>query len=143
MFPEMLEFMCLSRILAPVLDDIAYSRDDSLTPEREEGLYQMYHLSMADWQPGDVSTRKPHASRLSQQLWNKQKRSEMERWITERPNKRELERWCQSQNHKTKTKSSLASAQNVYRGFCISFFCKSTVYFAICKGGFGRDQLSF
>lgn len=48
MFPEMLEFMCLLRILASVLDDIAYSRDDSLTPEREEGLYQLYHLPVAD-----------------------------------------------------------------------------------------------
>lgn len=48
MFPEMLEFVCLLRILAPVLADIAYSRDDSFSPEREEGLYQLYHLSFTD-----------------------------------------------------------------------------------------------
>lgn len=140
MFPEMLEFMCLLRILAPVLDDIAYSRDDSFTPEREEGLYQLYHLSFADWQRGDVSTRKPRASRLSQQLWNKQKRSETERWFTGRENKRELERWCQA---RLTTKFSFVSAQNVQTGFCISFVCKLIMSFAICKGGSGREQFSF
>lgn len=140
MFPEMLEFMCLLRILAPVLDDIAYSRDDSFTPEREEGLLQLYHLSSADWQHGDVSTRKPRASRLSQQLLNKPKRSEMERWITERQNKRELERWCQA---RLTTKISFLSAQNVQTGFFISFVCKLTMSFAICTGGSWREQLSF
>lgn len=75
MFPEMLEFICLLRILAPVLNDTAYSGDDSFTPEREEGLYQLYHLS-APIDGSDAPTGKlclqvqPAITEQTKEKWN-------------------------------------------------------------------------
>lgn len=77
------------------------------------------------------------ASRLSQQLWSKQKRSGKEKWFTGRGNKRELgvdARPGWRQNFRL-------SLLKMCRALCVSFMCKLMMSFAICKGRSGREQI--
>lgn len=134
----MLEFMCLLRILAPVLDDTAYSGDDSSTPEREEGLYQLYHLSIADGQRGDVSTGKPRASRLSQ---NKGINKTEAKWGDDSRREKTKENWKGNAKPDRQQNLCLSQPKNVQTGFRVSFVRKLKVSFAIGKGAFRREQL--
>lgn len=87
MFPKVLEFMWLLRILAPVLNDTAYSGDDSFTRSRRKDCTSCTTSPL--WLTAVMLPQGSCASRFSQQLQNKQRRSGMEKWFTGIETKRE------------------------------------------------------